>query len=143
MLYRASCMRMPAFRWLEPNFRFHAYHFSFSIFPRLALPALSSTSLFQSHFTHLLLLHPTIVYYSCQNPMSCIKTDGFWTLAEFFAFYQRGDPYACVRHLQASSPSLVAWVFQSVGKSFQHFYLNNGACEFPRTPTSDMYRQAR
>jgi len=99
MLYHAPWMRMLAFCWLDPKFRFHACHFVHS--PVLALSALSSTSLFQSHFTHLLLLlHPTIVYYSCQNPMSCTNTDGFWTLAKFFSFYQRvRTVYVCARRL--------------------------------------------
>jgi hypothetical protein len=59
MLYHASWVRMLAFRWLVLNFRFHACHL---YIPRLALPALSSTSLFQLHPTHLLLLRTLQLY---------------------------------------------------------------------------------
>jgi len=96
---------MLAFCWLDPKFRFHACHFVYSpVFRRqrsnLIIPVAP---------THLLLLlHPTIVYYSCQIPMSCTNTDGFWTLAEFFIFYQRDTDeliYTCA-HVTFGLPPL-------------------------------------
>ena len=85
MLYHAPWRRMLAFCWLNPKFRL------FALFLYIHLSCVASARLnliipIAPH-TSPASLHPTIVYYTCQIPMSCTNTDGFWTLEEFFTFY--------------------------------------------------------
>lgn len=79
---------MLAFCWLDPSFDFTPFHFVYP--PLLRCQRSDPTSLFQSHPAHLLLLHfCTLQLYIILVKTSCTNTNGFWTLAEFFTFYQR------------------------------------------------------